>query len=68
MMNANVGDVVGTYEDAGYYKISKVEAVKQLPDSVSASHILISYLGSQSAGPDTKQKLKLKQRKRLIAC
>ncbi|MDC9721677.1 MAG: peptidylprolyl isomerase [Urechidicola sp.] len=55
MMNANVGDVVGTYEDAGYYKISKVEAVKQLPDSVSASHILISYLGSQSAGPDTKQ-------------
>ncbi|MFK5879740.1 MAG: peptidylprolyl isomerase [Flavobacteriaceae bacterium] len=55
IMNANVGDVVGTYEDAGYYKISKVEAVKQLPDSVSASHILISYLGSQSAGPDTKQ-------------
>ena len=55
VMNANVGDVVGTYEDAGYYKISKVEAVMQLPDSVSASHILISYLGSQSAGPDTKQ-------------
>ncbi len=55
IMNANVGDVVGTYEDADYYKISKVEAVKQLPDSVSASHILISYLGSQSAGPDTKQ-------------
>lgn len=55
IMNANVGDVVGVYEDANYFKISKIEAVKQLPDSVKASHILISYLGSQSAGPDTKQ-------------
>jgi len=54
-MNSNVGDVVGPYEEAGYYKISKIAASKQLPDSVSASHILISYLGSRSAGPDTKQ-------------
>ena len=55
IMNANVGDVVGVYKDANYFKLSKVEAVKQLPDSVKASHILISYLGSQSSGPDTKQ-------------
>jgi len=55
IMNAKVGDVVGPYEEAGYYKISKIAAFKQLPDSVSASHILISFIGSRSAGPDTKQ-------------
>ncbi len=55
VIEGNVGDVVGPYEETGYYKISKIEAFKQLPDSVSASHILISFLGSRSANADTKQ-------------
>jgi len=46
MMNANVGDVVGTYEDAGYYKISKVEAVKKMPDSVMSKHIIVPFVGT----------------------
>lgn len=49
-----VGDVFGPYEEKGYYKISKVAAIKKMPDSVKASHILISYIGSRAATADTK--------------
>ena len=43
------GGVYGPYKDNGYFKISKVVAVKQLPDSVKVRHILIPFIGSQSA-------------------
>jgi parvulin-like peptidyl-prolyl isomerase len=52
---ASVGDVVGPYEENGHYKLSKVVALKKMPDSVTASHILIPYIGLRSAGPDVKQ-------------
>lgn len=44
-----IGEVYGPYKDNGYFKLSKVTAVKQLPDSVKASHILIPFLGSATA-------------------
>ena len=47
--NLNIGQIYGPYNDNGYYKISKVLAVKQIPDSVKVRHILIPFLGSQSA-------------------
>lgn len=50
----NVGDVYGPYEDDNFVKISKVVAQKQMPDSVKASHILISWEGLRTAG-DTKR-------------
>lgn len=46
LINAAVGTVVGPYKDKGYYKLSKVVEVLQLPDSVKSSHIIIPYLGS----------------------
>jgi parvulin-like peptidyl-prolyl isomerase len=48
----NVGDFYGPYKDNGYYKLSKIVAEKQLPDSVKVRHILISHLGANNAQPD----------------
>ncbi len=41
MFNSPVGTVVGPYEEGGSFKISKLSAVKNLPDSVKARHILL---------------------------
>ncbi len=48
----NTGDTFGPYKDGEYYKISKITEVTKMPDSVQASHILLPFLGSRSAGPD----------------
>ncbi len=52
--NLEVGDVYGPYKDGDFVKISRVVAQKQIPDSVKASHILISWVGLGTAG-DTKR-------------
>lgn len=41
MFNNSEGYVYGPYEEAGAYKIAKLSAVKFLPDSVKARHILL---------------------------
>jgi len=41
MFSAPVGTVVGPYEEGGSYKLAKVSAIRQLPDSVKARHILL---------------------------
>ncbi|WP_439132872.1 peptidylprolyl isomerase [Polaribacter sp.] len=46
------GDVVGPYKDKDFFKISKVTAVTEMPDSARASHILIPFVGSQRVAPD----------------
>ena len=53
LYNIPVGDVHGPYKDGDFYKISKIVAQKQLPDSLKASHILISWKGLQTAAGDT---------------
>ena len=53
--NLNEGDVYGPYKDAGHFKISKVVAVKQIPDSAKVRHILIPFLGSRSATAEVNQ-------------
>ncbi|WP_370477044.1 peptidylprolyl isomerase [Tamlana flava] len=53
--NLNEGEVYGPYKDDGYFKVSKVVAVKQIPDSAKVRHILIPFIGAQSAGPDVTQ-------------
>lgn len=50
--NLNAGEFYGPYKDNGYYKLSKVVAVKQIPDSVKVRHILITYAGARNAQPD----------------
>ena len=48
----NVGGTYGPYKDGGLYKLSKIVAETQLPDSVKVRHILIPHIGAQSAKPD----------------
>ncbi|WOD44394.1 peptidylprolyl isomerase [Hwangdonia lutea] len=55
IFNLNEGEIYGPYKDNGYFKISKVAAVKQIPDSAKVRHILIPFLGAQSAAPDVTQ-------------
>lgn len=46
---ANKGNVVGPYKFQNHLRLSKVVDFMNMPDSVQASHILISYVGSRSA-------------------
>jgi parvulin-like peptidyl-prolyl isomerase len=55
IFNLNEGEVYGPYKDNGYFKISKLIAVKQIPDSAKVRHILIPFRGAQSAAPDVTQ-------------
>ncbi|CAM1342237.1 peptidylprolyl isomerase [Tenacibaculum aestuarii] len=49
IFNGKEGDVFGPYKDAGFFKLSKITEVKQLPDSAQASHILIPFIGAAAA-------------------
>ena len=53
--NLNEGEVFGPYKHDGFFKVSKVVAVKQIPDSVKVRHILLPFIGSQSADQDVTQ-------------
>ncbi|TYA53134.1 peptidylprolyl isomerase [Formosa maritima] len=53
--NMNVGDVYGPYKDGNHFKLSKIIAAVQMPDSVKARHILIPYVGASSAQPEVVQ-------------
>lgn len=55
IFNLQVGQVFGPYKDNGYYKISKLIAVKQIPDSAKVRHILIPFKGSQGAASEVSQ-------------
>ncbi|HMQ44234.1 MAG TPA: SurA N-terminal domain-containing protein [Mariniflexile sp.] len=52
IFNLGVGAVYGPYKDNGYFKLTKVLAVKQIPDSAKVRHILIPFIGAQGAGPE----------------
>ena len=49
LFDAPLNEVYGPYKENGFYKLSKISNIKQLPDSVRASHILIPFLGSAAA-------------------
>ena len=53
--NLNEGDVYGPYKDNGYFKVTKVVAVKQIPDSAKVRHILIPFIGTRSSGAQATQ-------------
>ncbi len=48
----NVGDVYGPYKDGTNYKMTKLVAVTQLPDSVKVRHILVPFVGATRATAD----------------
>ena len=60
---AKPGDFYGPYLENGEYKLAKVDQFKMLPDSVQASHILIS---AQTAGSLQKAKAMIDSLKRNI--
>ncbi len=47
------GETYGPYRDNGMFKIAKVVANKQLPDSVKIRHILIPFRAGQGQDPAT---------------
>ena len=47
-----IGEVYGPYKDGNFYKLTKVIAITQMPDSVKARHILIPFVGAAGAQPD----------------
>ncbi|MEJ2114176.1 MAG: peptidylprolyl isomerase, partial [Flavobacteriaceae bacterium] len=51
----SVGEIYGPYKDGQNFKLTKVIAEKQLPDSVKVRHILIPFIGAASAAPDVTQ-------------
>ena len=53
VFKGKAGDVFGPYKDRGYYKVSKLTEVVQIPDSVKGAHILIPFVGSASASQTT---------------
>jgi len=50
--DAVIGQVYGPYSDNNTLKVSKLVSIKTIPDSVKASHILISFKGAQNAAAD----------------
>lgn len=52
IIKLEVGEYYGPYKDGEYFKLSKMLAKKQMPDSVKTRHILIPFLGAASAGTD----------------
>ncbi|WP_111682167.1 peptidylprolyl isomerase [Winogradskyella tangerina] len=49
LMNLNVGEYFGPYKDGEYFKLSKMIAKEQMPDTVNVRHILIPFIGGQRA-------------------
>ena len=49
LFDKDINNVYGPYKENGFYKLSKIVAVKQMPDSVKASHILIPFIGTSTA-------------------
>lgn len=47
MFQAEPGYIHGPYEESGGYKLTKLQEIKMLPDSVSARHILITFNNGQ---------------------
>jgi parvulin-like peptidyl-prolyl isomerase len=47
LFDAEVGTIIGPYEEANGFKVSKLSGIKYLPDSVKARHILIAYQGAE---------------------
>lgn len=47
MFNAPVGTVIGPYEENGFFKAAKLSEVRERPDSVKVSHILVAFAGAE---------------------
>lgn len=51
LFNLGVNEIYGPYKDGQFFKLSKVVAETQLPDSVKVRHILIPFIGATRVDP-----------------
>ncbi|MCC6385325.1 MAG: SurA N-terminal domain-containing protein [Bacteroidia bacterium] len=59
MFDAPLGTVIGPYEEGGYFKAAKLSEIRNAPDSVKVSHILVSFAGAErSTASRTKEEAK----------
>ncbi|WP_299520062.1 SurA N-terminal domain-containing protein [Winogradskyella sp.] len=49
LMKLNVGQYYGPYKDGEFFKLSKMIAIEQMPDTVNVRHILVPFVGGQRA-------------------
>lgn len=49
LVKLEVGEYYGPYKEGEYFKLSKMLAKQQMPDTVKVRHILIPYAGGQRA-------------------
>lgn len=61
LFNLNEGETYGPYKVGGAWNISRLEAVKQMPDSAKARHILVAFQGSPAAREVTRTKTEAKK-------
>jgi peptidyl-prolyl cis-trans isomerase D len=54
LLRANVGTIIGPYNEGNIIKISKLSGVKMMPDSVKARHILIKIENGNSKAANSK--------------
>lgn len=45
--SASAGSVAGPYEENGFWRLSKLIASKNVPDSIKVSHALVSFAGAE---------------------
>ncbi len=51
LFSMNEGDIYGPYKDGRFMNLSRVIAVRTMPDSIKSSHILIDYKGAITNTP-----------------
>ncbi|GAB2779783.1 peptidylprolyl isomerase [Salinimicrobium soli] len=61
LYNLEEGETYGPYKDNSYWKVSRVVAVEQIPDSAKARHILVAYQGSPVGGDLSRTKTQAKE-------
>jgi peptidyl-prolyl cis-trans isomerase D len=54
LMRANIGTIIGPYNEGNVIKLSKLSGVKMMPDSVKARHILIKIENGDSKAATAK--------------
>ncbi len=59
LFDGAVGDLYGPYKDGAYFKLARLVADSKLPDSVKASHILVSWEGLGTEATRTKEEAKV---------
>lgn len=61
LFNLNEGETYGPYKENGSFKISRVVASQQIPDSVKSRHILVAFQGSPVGTGITRSKSEAQQ-------